>query len=75
MMMTKRKHDSQYYKDLDLVKRAERLRNRGYHVFVGGSVHCPENCGSIPLDDPEVEQNFYIHQQGCEFWKKEREGQ
>jgi len=65
--MTKRTHDSTYYKDLELVKKAERLRKQGFFVHVGGSVHCPEeNCNSsIPLDDHEVESNYYVHGAAC----------
>ena len=65
--MTKRAHDSQYYKDLELLNKAERLRRQGFLVRVGGSVHCPEvNCnGSIPLDDDKVENNYYVHVETC----------
>jgi len=56
-----------YYKDLDLVQKAERLRGQGFIVFVGGSVHCPEDgCeSSVPLDDPEVEGTYYAHAKDC----------
>jgi len=70
--MTKRKHDSMYYKDIELIEKAERLRKQGFIVFVGGSVHCPEETckNSIPLDDTEVETNYYAHDKACPRWKR-----
>lgn len=66
--MTKRKHDYQYYQDIDLVKRAELLRKNGCDVKIQGSVYC-ECYGSLPIDDRDVKGGTFPHRPGCDYYK------